>query len=126
MINYMYNTNIELTYNTIDDLSGDTIYRKELLETFNLKTYNEDIINIQDELFEIIKGDNKFKELIVNGRTVLEQKIPLEHTDKTVFSFLFSYDYFYLIHPILADYLIKNEISDNNFNILNKLLKKNI
>ena len=126
MINYMYNCNVNLTYNTIGDLSGDTIYRKELLEAFNLKIYNEDIINVQDELFEIIQENEKFKELIVNGRKVLERKIPFEHDDKTIFSFLFSYDYFYLFHPILIDYLIKNEISDDNFNRLNKLLKKNI
>ena len=32
----MYNTTINVTYNTVDDLSGDTIYREELLKAFNL------------------------------------------------------------------------------------------
>ena len=32
----MYNTHLNITYNTLDDLSGDTVYRKELLKAFNL------------------------------------------------------------------------------------------
>ena len=35
----MYNIGLNITYNTFEDLSGDTIYRQELLKAFNLEDY---------------------------------------------------------------------------------------
>ena len=44
----MYNYNIELTYNIKDN---DTLFRKEMLDLFQLKQYDDSINEEIDELY---------------------------------------------------------------------------
>ena len=123
----MYNTTINITYNTVDDLSGDTIYREELLKAFNLDvTKFHIIIEHQEKLYEQIKDYPLFKDIMVNAKKQLQKKIPLELPEKTVFTFLFSYDYFYALHPFLQEFFKNKEVNNNTFELLNNLLKNNI
>ena len=50
----MYNYSLKLTY---QDKADDTIYRKELLEAFNLKEYTDEINRYIDELYNKVKDD---------------------------------------------------------------------
>ncbi|OUU30814.1 MAG: hypothetical protein CBB97_00760 [Candidatus Endolissoclinum sp. TMED37] len=123
----MYNTAINITYNTVDDLSGDTIYREELLKSFNLDvTKFHILIDHQEKLYDIIKDYSLFKTIMINAKKQLQKKIPLDLPERTVFTFLFSYDYFYALHPFLKEFLKNKEVSIDTFNLLNNLLKNNI
>lgn len=123
----MYNTELDLTYNTLDDLSGDTIYRKELLNAFNLDVNGFHIlIEHQEKLYDLIKNYSLFKIIMINAKKQLQKKIPLDLPERTVFTFLFSYDYFYALHPFLKEFLKNKEVSIDTFNLLNNLLKNNI
>ena len=56
----MYNYSFKLTYNTSTD---DNIYRNELMQVFDIKTYNGDIINdvINKEIIPCVKDHfNRF------------------------------------------------------------------
>ena len=56
----------------------------------------------------------------------LQKKIPITLSEKTVFTFLFSYDYFYALHTFLQEYFTNKKVSIDTFNLLNNLLKNNI
>lgn len=123
----MYNTELDLTYNTLDDLSGDTIYRKELLNAFNLDVNGFHIlIEHQEKLYDLIKNYSLFKIIMINAKKQLQKKIPLELPERTVFTFLFSYDYFHALHIFLKEFLLNKKVSRHTFDLLNNLLKNNI
>tara|TARA_E500000178_G_C16391953_1_gene474812 strand:- start:97 stop:468 length:372 start_codon:yes stop_codon:yes gene_type:complete len=123
----MYNTELNLTYNTFNDLSGDTIYRKELLNAFNLDVNGFHIlIDYQEKLYNLIKDYSLFKIIMINAKKQLQKKIPLELPERTVFTFLFSYDYFYALHIFLKEFLLDKKVSRPTFDLLNNLLKNNI
>ena len=123
----MYNTDLNITYNTFKDLSGDTIYRQELLKAFNLDVNKFHIlIDDQEKIYDEIKDYSLFKDIMINATKALQKKIPINLSEKTVFTFLFSYDYFYALHTFLQEYFTNKEVSNDTFNLLNNLLKNNI
>lgn len=123
----MYNTNLNITYNTLDDISGDTVYRKELLKAFNLDVNGFHIlIDNQEKIYDEIKEYSLFKDIMINTTKALQKKIPITLSEKTVFTFLFSYDYFYALHTFLQEYFTNKKVSVDTFNLLNNLLKNNI
>ena len=74
----MYNTNLNITYNTVDDLSGDTVYRKELLKAFNLDVNGFHIlIDNQEKIYNEIKEYSLFKDIMINATRALQKKIYL-------------------------------------------------
>ncbi len=123
----MYNTTLNITYNTLDDISGDTVYRKELLKAFNLDVNGFHIlIDNQEKIYNEIKEYSLFKDIMINATRALQKKIPITLSEKTVFTFLFSYDYFYALHTFLQEYFTNKKVSVDTFNLLNNLLKNNI
>ena len=123
----MYNTDLNITYNTFKDLSGDTIYRQELLKAFNLDVNKFHIlIDDQEKIYDEIKDYSLFKDIMINATKALQKKIPINLSEKTVFTFLFSYDYFYALHTFLQEYFTNKKVSNDTFNLLNNLLKNNI
>tara|TARA_X000000368_G_C22675046_1_gene555685 strand:+ start:86 stop:457 length:372 start_codon:yes stop_codon:yes gene_type:complete len=123
----MYNTDLNITYNTLDDLSGDTLYRKELLKAFNLDVNGFHIlIDNQEKIYDEIKDYSLFKDIMINATKALQKKIPINLSERTVFTFLFSYDYFYALHTFLQEYFTNKKVSVDTFNLLNNLLKNNI
>ena len=120
-----YNTEYKLTYFENDD---DTLYRKELLDVFNLKDIDsfDELEKTQNILFNKFKDNTLFNEIIKHSKITLQQKIPLELSNNTIFCFLFSFDYFYLVHNIVGDLSNTNNISKNNFDLIINKLKKNI
>ena len=95
----MYNYSVKLTYKNLDEEHSDTQYRKELLDVFSMKEYNEEMLKKQDELFKHVKGEYTeiIKNIISNDRLSLIRKV----NENDAFMILFSWDYFYDNHNLI-------------------------
>jgi hypothetical protein len=119
----MYNTKIICTYNSpevflecdiIDDeekkFVRDVIYRQEVLDIFCLNEYDEtEMSKCIHELYERIKECKDLKEcmLKISGRfMIVDVEIGL--------MFLFSFDYMYISHICISEYLDTGNISKEN------------
>ena len=107
----MYNTNLIVNYIIKDGDDGDTNYRKQILEFLDLEMYNDSVPKKIDVLYEKYKTNSIIKEIIPHVKTHLEQRWPFEMDGKTIFLFLFSFDYFYLFYPIISCLIDSKEVN---------------
>ena len=107
----MYNTNLIVNYIIKDGDDGDTNYRKQILEFLDLEMYNDSVPKKIDVLYEKYKTNSIIKEIIPHVKTHLEQRWPFEMDEKTIFLFLFSFDYFYLFYPIISCLIFCKEVN---------------
>lgn len=107
----MYNTNLIVNYIIKDGDDGDTNYRKQILEFLDLEMYNDSVPKKIDVLYEKYKTNSIIKEIIPHVKTHLEQRWPFEMDEKTIFLFLFSFDYFYLFYPIISCLIDSKEVN---------------
>jgi len=117
----MYNYNYNVSYLHIDGDEGDTEYRKHLLKSFNLNEMSDDVVSIQDKIYEKFKNNNDFKNLLKKGKDFGFQ-IPFQLDDKWVLTMLFSYHFFQNFHYCLKDLFINDNISQENFTKISNLL----
>jgi hypothetical protein len=127
----MYNTKINCTYNTSDvfletDKIGenekqaiqDALYRQELLNILGMNEFNEDEMNKAiSDLYERISGCKELKECILklSGRFM--------STDEELgLMILFAYDYMYLSHPCISEYLETSQITEKNIRNLRAII----
>jgi len=127
----MYNTTIVCTYNTneifekTDEISEcdkkfirDVIYRQELLDILGIEEYNEkEIDNTLRDLYEKIKECKELKECIIKlcgDFMSLDEVLGL--------MFLFSYDYMYMSHICICEFLHSGKISQDNILKLKALI----
>ena len=122
----MYNTNLVVNYIIKDGDEGDTHYRKQILEFLNLEMYNDNVSEKIDVLYEKHKTNDIIKEIIQHVKTHLEQRWPFEMDGKTIFLFLFSFDYFYLFYPIISSLIELKEINRTLVDELIIKIKSNI
>ncbi len=123
----MYNTTIVCTYNTpeifieTDNIFEEdktfirnVIYRQELLNIFGLEDYNDDEMkNTFNELYEKVKDCEEIQECMLKIDAVFM------YGDKEMcFITLFSYDYMYLTHICMSEFLESGKISEINKNNL--------
>lgn len=113
----MYNYSIKLQYKNLDEEHSDTQYRKELLDVFSLKDYNEEIIKKQDTLFQQLKDEYTeiTKCVINNDRLALIRNV----SENDAFMILFSWDYFYDNHNLISAIL-----NNKDRKVIDKLKKK--
>lgn len=113
----MYNYSIKLQYKNLDEDHSDTQYRKELLDVFSLKEYNEEIIKKQDTLFQQLKDEYTeiTKCVINNDRLALIRNV----SENDAFMILFSWDYFYDNHNLISAIL-----NNKDRKVIDKLKKK--
>jgi len=118
----MYVTQYECFYNddqkmfsAKDDLTEDDkleikefIYREDLINAFGLAEFDERLINAEIEhLYEQMKHLTELHPIL----DILAGK--MMSFDRTIgFLILFSYDYFYLMHQIICDFINNNKIDD--------------
>jgi hypothetical protein len=98
----MYNTTLTITYQSIDGDMSDTTYRKQLLAFVNLSEYTDNVTTKIEQLFDTHKDNIHIKQILPVLKTCLQQRWPFEMDDKTIFIFLFSFDYFYLTYPFIC------------------------
>ena len=116
----MYNTEVKCTYNSSeifldsDKVSEkdkkfirDVIYRQELLNIFYLEEYDE--IEINKSIHNLY---DKIKECDVLKECMLQLSNNFMSVDETVgLIILFSYDYLYLTHNCICEFLKIGHIS---------------
>jgi len=119
----MYNTKVICTYNTpevfldTDNITNrekefirDTIYRQEILDIFELEEYDENELNkIIFELYDKLKNCDELQRCIKK----IAEKI-LYANSNLGFVLLFSYDYMYLTHICISEFIENGKISEEN------------
>lgn len=127
----MYDTTIICTYNTpeifleTDNITDnekefirDAIYRQELLNILGMDDYNETEMNRAiHELYIKINTCNELKECIIKFAAYFMS------TDEGIgLMLLFSFDYMYLTHICVSEFLETGKISEHNLSKLNNMV----
>jgi len=95
----MYNYNLVLTYkDPSNNDNSEELYRKEFLNVFNLETYDEK--NINKELDNLYFKQKSIFSVILKYFSE-NHKFPIELTPRQCFPFLFSWEYFYIMHECI-------------------------
>ena len=123
----MYNTKVVCTYNTSEiffasdkitddekDFIRDTIYRQELLDILEMEDYNEkEMDRVIHDLYEKVKDNKEIKECMLKlaGNFMsLDEEFGL--------MILFAYDYMYLTHNCISEFLETGKINEINMSKL--------
>ena len=119
----MYNTHFLCTYkmhDAKDEETQDIIYRYDYLSAFGLKEYDSEVImKILEEVYEKLKCDKDFVEILeAHPRFVHEKK-----NYEFVMQLMFSFDTFDLFHSCLVYLLYKHRLDESN--PIKNLFKKN-
>ena len=138
----MYNTKVECTYNTpevfleTDNITDDEktfirniIYRQELLNVLDIDYENDDNDN-EEKISEAIKDlYNRVKDC--EKMTKCMVKVVQKHMnvgkymtsdEELGMMLLFSYDYMYLTHICICEYLETGDIDNENITNLEKAI----
>ena len=127
----MYNTQVVCTYNTpevfleTDDITGDekafirdTIYRQELLDIFCENDDNDDKLSIAiNDLYKRVK----YCEQLTKCMLKLAEKY-MTTDEEFGLMLLFSYDYMYLTHICICEFIETGTITDENISKLEKAI----
>ena len=129
----MYNTTFECRYHKddvildTDDVTQDEInfirnylYKEDLLTIFNIDYGDEQDIfeNSITELYEKIKECHILKELMEKASSIV-----FSPDIKYGLCILYSYDYMFITHKCISEYLNTGNISQENINLLNNSFK---
>lgn len=98
--------------------SADLIYKSDMLQVFNLIEYDD--AKIEQEmsiLFQILQKNEKMVECMKK----LAHRFITEDLEFGMM-LLFSYDTFYATHLCICDIIEKNEVDEDNINLLMKLI----
>jgi hypothetical protein len=139
----MYNTKVECTYNTpevfleTDNISDDEktfvrniIYRQELLNVLDIDNENdyedneEKISEAIKEVYNRVKNCSCLKKCMVK---VVQKHLNvgkyMTSDEELGMMLLFSYDYMYLTHICISEFIETGNINDENIKKLDKALK---
>jgi hypothetical protein len=92
------------------------LYKEDLLNIFQIDYYSYESIFVTeiDQLYERIKSCSKLREIMKQ----ISLQILLKKNEKNGLCLLYSYDYMYLTHKCVCEYLINRQITDESFNEL--------
>ena len=125
----MYDTSVICTYmddDVILDSDGlnhdeagfirSCVYRQELLNIFGLEEFNESVINSEIVLlYERVQDMDGFKEMVTNDFCKDDGLLG--------FTILYSYDFLFLIHPLICELLTTGAIQTTE-KLKNAILKQ--
>ena len=114
---------IEILNDTEKQFVRDALYRRDLCNVFKIddQCFDEKIINnIISNLYKNINGEKFLESCISKVSNNFFSNVDLE----LGFIVLFSFDYLYLVHPCISEYIETGKISDSNESLieLKKLL----
>jgi len=127
----MYNTNIICTYNTPevfledDNISEkeklfirDVIYRQELLDILEIEEYDEkELVAAIHELYKKVKENTFLNECMI----YLSKKF-MNDDKEFGLMVLYSYDYMYVTHICISEFLNTGSISEINRSNLRSII----
>ena len=117
----LYNTSLNIDYKDEQYEDKHCEFQKQFLKAFYIGSYDEKImIEKMDEIYNDISNDSNMKKLFdeIKKRNKI---FPFELKNKDMFSLLFSYDTFDLIHLFIKDYYENDYIDDKTYEMfLNK------
>jgi hypothetical protein len=109
----------------------DNLYRIQLLQAFGLDEWDDDVINSAIyELYESMKIDENLQNILLNVSKIeaLQNLFEMsfgyidhdQEVDKNIIfiTVLFQYDYFYLFHRCIYDFITTKTITDKSMNTL--------
>lgn len=128
----MYNTKVVCTYNTNEvfldsdnvtenekDFIRNAIYRQELLNILGLDKYNENDLDIAiNELYEKLRDCVELKECM----NKVTQHFMLTDSPEFGLMLLYAYDYMYLTHICISEFIETGKIDQNNILKLRSVL----
>jgi len=110
----MYNTLLKCTYNNASDLDQEDQYRIEFLNAFNLEEFNDKQINKEvGSLFERLKHSPDLATCMTKSAATF-----FSEDFQTGLMGLFAFDFFYLAHPCICEFLETGTITKENINAL--------
>jgi len=129
----MYNSKYICKYNSEDifletdkvtdsekEFIRDTLYKEDLLNIFCISDYDEEQININMHiLYEKIKNNEELSYCMKSVAGVF-----MSTDEELGLIILFSYDYLYLSHICISEFLEKGKISENNILKLKQIIHK--
>lgn len=133
----MYQTDFLCTYKLMNKLSyQDELYRIQILQAFNLEKWNDNQIHDTiGELYLLLKDNDEIKQIINKAKkndninNLFENVTSFANdngndndNDSIIFTILFNFSTFDLLHRIIIDFLINNTIEERfSTNLLNAL-----
>ena len=113
----IYQPDFICTYKLMDTPEDqEQLYRIQLLQAFDLQTWNEEQINdTMIELFSLLVINADFKNILEKAKENKEiidlfERLNIVNDDDLVFTMLFKYEYFDLLHSCIADILMFDSI----------------
>lgn len=127
----MYNTKIICTYNTpeifleTDEITDNernfirnVIYRQELLDILGMDEYNEDEMKIIiKQVYELLKGCQELRKCMLK----VSKKF-ISKDEELGLMILFSYDYMYLTHKCISEFIETGHFTQQNIRELESII----
>jgi len=129
----VYQTDFLCTYKLVDDNYTDYLYRIQLMQAFNINTWDDIIVNnVCNKLYETLIKNEMFRDIVEKAsktkdiKEIYDYITSHENIDnekqKIIFSLLFKYEYFDLIHHCIIEQFNNGYVRENTINmIMNKL-----
>jgi len=130
----MYQYDFICTYKLIDEEYANDLYMAQLLQVFDISSWDDDIVNntIMD-IFNKFQYNINFKKII--DKALLSSDFnelydiictldnnnnnkKEENKERIFFSFLFNYNFFDLLHKCICELFIKNDISNTTLDTI--------
>ena len=119
-----YNTNILCTYHLIkDEEESDICYKVQYLDIFNLKNYDEKVINDIMMNLENKYKDNKYIKNLIDKKTIKEKQFSHLFSNDLEFTMCFQYEKFYIIHYILCKLINNEDIDEKKLDLMIENIK---
>ena len=122
----MYQTDFICTYKNIDDSDQEDLYRIQLLQAFNIDTWDDEKVNnITEGLFNQMATAGGMKDIITKCREHPDHAILVSmmgSDDLTVFRLLFKFELFDFMHKCIVEYIKTGRISSDSLANITKNL----
>ena len=115
----MYQTDFICTYKQHDEEIQEDMYRAQFLQAFDLKTWDEDKINVEiKQLYELCRKTDNFIELLTKLKNSEDLQFMISimgKDDEILFRFLFKYELYDIAHRYFSDVLQKKPLDKEVF-----------
>ena len=122
----MYQTDFICTYKNIDDSDQEDLYRIQLLQAFNIDTWDdEEVNNITEGLFNQMATAGGMKDIITKCREYPDHAMLVSmmgSDDLTIFRLLFKFELFVFMHKCIVEYITTGKISSDSLANITKNL----